>query len=69
MKFVRPNLKTMVSVGGANSEMQPLWYSMVENSTNRMNFARNILSFLQTHNLNGVGKCSCCAYLITTDKC
>lgn len=56
MRFVNPNLRTMVAVGGYNPDMVPLWYTMAENYDYRMNFARNILAFLQANNLNGVGE-------------
>lgn len=55
-KSQNPSLKCLVAVGGYNPDLESAWYEMAENPTARGNFARNVLSFLGTHRLDGIGK-------------
>jgi GH18 family chitinase len=57
LKSSNPNLKIAMALGGGgDSELIPVWSSVAANADARSNLASNILQFLQTNNLDGVGE-------------
>jgi chitinase len=56
LKSRNPNLKVLAAVGGYNDGLVSAWTNMARNSGARNNFASNVLSFLQSNNLNGIGR-------------
>lgn len=56
LKSRNPNLKFMAAVGGYNEGLASAWSNLAGNSGARNNFASNVLSFLQSNNLNGIGE-------------
>jgi GH18 family chitinase len=56
LKAVNPNLKVLAAIGGYDEKMVSAWSNMAASSIARSNFASNILSFLQSNNLNGIGE-------------
>lgn len=62
LRNTSPGLRVLVAVGGYNEALVPVWSAMAANSGSRENFARNILSFLQQFNLNGVGESASTSY-------
>jgi GH18 family chitinase len=56
LKAQNPSLKCIAAVGGYNPDLESAWYKMAESSVTRSNFARNILAFLSSHKLDGIGE-------------
>lgn len=56
LRSQNPNLKVLVAIGGYHEPLIPIWSSVAANPELRINFARNILNFLQRFDLNGVGE-------------
>lgn len=56
LRSQNPNLKVLVSIGGYNDYLLPIWSNIAANSDLRNNLASNVLSFLQINDLNGVGE-------------
>lgn len=56
LKSQNPNVQILAAVGGYNEPLVPVWSAMAANAGSRDNFARNVLSFLQRNNLNGIGE-------------
>lgn len=51
----KANMKIMVAFGGAGSNDND-WSTMTANPSYRQNFATNVLNYLQTNQIDGVGR-------------
>jgi GH18 family chitinase len=56
LKTKNPHVKLLAAVGGYNLDLVPLWYTLAESPTSRLNFARNVRAFLQKTKLDGIGE-------------
>lgn len=64
LKATNPRLKVMIAFGGASGVASTVWPSMVANAGARQNFASQVLNYLKTNKIDGVGK-----FEIVDSKC
>lgn len=58
-KAKNPKLKVMVSIGGFQKHLLPVWSKVAGDQKLRKNFTTNVRSFIEKYRLDGVGEGFC----------